>query len=184
MLLFGHTGITLGAAAAVSYALGNYKKSWITSAGEYLDVRLLMIGSLLPDFIDKPLGQVILGKTLSNGRIYSHTVLFLVLISAAGIYLRQRHHKNWLLILALGTFTHLILDRMWLTPKTLFWPIFGLAFDRINLAEWVPNIFHRLLTDPGSYIPELAGMIILLWFGITLLLRKRIYAFIRYGRIR
>ena len=183
MLLFGHTGITLGAAAAISYALRNNKKSWITSVEEHLDVRLLMVGSLLPDIIDKPLGQVFLGETLSNGRIFGHTVLFLILISAAGIYLRQRHDKIWLLTLALGTFTHLILDRMWFTPQTLFWPFFGFAFDSLNLAGWVPNTLHRLLTDPGVFVPEIIGLIMIIWFGLVLMFRSKIYVFIRYGKV-
>ncbi len=184
MLLFGHTGITLGAAAVLSRALGSKDKSWIASAGDYLDVRLLMIGSLLPDIIDKPLGQVFLSDTLSNGRIFSHTLLFLVLITAAGLYLNQHHHKRWLLILALGTFPHLILDQIWLTPQTLFWPMFGFAFDRLNLTYWMPNIFHRLLTDPGTYVPEIIGAIIILWFGLTLVQRRKTLAFIRYGKVR
>jgi len=184
MLLFAHTGITLGAAALISRTLGNNKKSWITSAGDYLDVRLLMIGSLLPDIIDKPVGQLLFRETLSNGRIFSHTILFLALIAAAGLYLHQRRHKSWLLVLSFGTLTHLILDQMWRIPQTLFWPLFGFSFDKINLTEWIPNIFYRLLTSPEVYVPELVGIAIILWFGITLLLRKRIYAFIRHGQVR
>lgn len=184
MLLFAHTGITLGAAALISRTLGNNKKSWITSAGDYLDVRLLMIGSLLPDIIDKPVGQLLFRETLSNGRIFSHTILFLVLITVAGLYLHQRHRKSWLLVLSFGTFTHLILDQMWRTPQTLFWPLFGFAFDRINLTGWLLSIFNRLLTNPEVYVSELVGIAIILWFGLILMLRKKIYVFIRYGRVR
>lgn len=184
MLLFAHTGITLGAAALISRTLGSNKKSWIASAGDYLDVRLLMIGSLLPDIIDKPIGQLLFRETLSNGRIFSHTILFLVLIIVVGLYLHQRHRKSWLLVLSFGAFTHLILDQMWRTPQTLFWPLFGFAFDRINLTEWLPNIFNRLLTDPELYIPELAGIAIILWFGIMLVFRKKTYTFIRHGQVR
>jgi len=83
MLLFGHTGITLGVVALLANALpGGYfsrnteketiessspfsqvpqtisdiprhKTSWFVSLGTRMDIRLLLIGSLLPDIIDK-----------------------------------------------------------------------------------------------------------------------------------
>jgi hypothetical protein len=36
------------------------------------DIRLLILGSLLPDLIDKPLGHIILPE--NNGRIFAHTL--------------------------------------------------------------------------------------------------------------
>jgi len=77
MLIFGHAGITLGTAIFLNGTLAkNYpfhtredKKikhprsssdsriSWLTSLGNRIDIRLLLVGSLLPDIIDKPIGQ-------------------------------------------------------------------------------------------------------------------------------
>ena len=84
MLIFGHAGITLGAAVIVSSVAYNRKsqdvekRSNLSSLPAYLDIRLLLIGSLLPDIIDKPVGQLIFRETFSNGRIFSHTLLFLL----------------------------------------------------------------------------------------------------------
>ena len=213
MLILGHTGITLGAAVLLSGAVtGSHllkikqyrlegdspypsqptltqndppknKASWLTSLASQVDIRLLLIGALLPDIIDKPLGLLFFRDTLSNGRIISHTLLFLILLTVAGLYLQFRHSKIWLLILSFGTLMHLILDQMWQTPKTLLWPLFGFAFEREDIIDWLPNTLQALLTKPEVYVPELVGGAIIIWFIWVVLRRRKLYSFIRYGQI-
>lgn len=188
MLIFAHTGITLGASAIVAFSLKDQRlplrnrTSWFAALSGYLDIRLLLIGSMLPDIIDKPLGLLFLRDTLSSGRIYSHTLLFFVLITVAGLLLYRLRHSTWMLVLATGTLTHLVLDQIWTTPKTLFWPFLGTEFDRIVVTGWISNILDALRTHPEVYIPEAIGFIILVWFGLSLIFRKQAFTFIRYGR--
>jgi len=62
MFLFGHMGVTLGIAVLVFYVL-KIK----------LDRRLylfILIGAILPDLIDKPIGEVLLANSISNGRLF------------------------------------------------------------------------------------------------------------------
>jgi len=204
MLILGHTGITLGAAVLLTGALktGHYRQdkegqtspsadnprsdkgSWLSSLGSCIDVRLLLIGALLPDIIDKPVGHFFFRETFGHGRIFSHTLLFFVLVALAGFYLYLRHRKNWLLVIAFGTFVHLILDQMWEAPRTLFWPFYSFAFERRDLTDWIPNIFHALLTNPEVYVPELVGGLILLWLGVELVRRRKVGVFFKYGRVR
>jgi len=207
MLVFGHTGITLGAATLLAGMLGNdgchettrneaiestpyhpqvvpnRKAWWLTLLASRIDIRLLLVGSLLPDIVDKPVGQFFFRETFSNGRIFCHTLLFLILVTVAGIYLYRRHSKTWLLAFSFGTLTHLIFDQMWLTPRTLFWPLLGLTFERLDISNWMPNIFHALLTDPVVYIPELVGAVTLSWFVWLLFRRRKIHFFIKYGQV-
>lgn len=210
MLIFGHTGITLGIAILSSRALSKSysasteenrgrkklesspelpsaqnhrgRASWVTSLANHADIRLLLIGSLLPDFIDKPMGQIFFRDTFSNGRIFCHTLLFLILITLAGLYLYRRRSKSWLLVLSFGTLTHLVFDQMWRAPLTLLWPIYGFVFERIDLTFWTPNILDALLTEPEVYLPELVGATILIWFAQTLVRRRKVCAFIKYGQ--
>lgn len=130
------------------------KVSWLDSLAKHVDIRFLLIGSLLPDIVDKPVGLLLFRETFSNGRIFCHTLLFLGLLSLAGIYFYRRGGKTWLLALSFGTFTHLILDQMWRSPRTLLWPVYGFAFEKIDLTGWMSNIFYALLTDPAVYVPE------------------------------
>jgi len=212
MLIFGHIGITLGAAVLLkstltrSYSLqprGNNvleclesiprrhsaqndpsggRAGWLASL-EKIDARLLLIGSLLPDIIDKPVGTFLFRESLSNGRIFCHTLAVLLFITLTGIYLYQSHGKIWLLVLSFGTFTHLLYDQMWLTPQTLLWPVYGWSFQRYDLTYWLQNMLYALHTDPTVYVPELVGIAILIWFVLVLVRRKRLYVFVRNGQV-
>ncbi len=213
MLLFGHAGLTLGAATLLARSLAGRRffsrtdneatepsrdfsqaaptpsapprkqASRLTTLGNYMDVRVLLVGSLLPDIIDKPLGIFFFRETLSNGRIFCHTLLFLLAITVFGLYLYRRPRQTWLLVLAFGTFTHLILDQMWRSPRTLFWPLYGFAFDREDVTEWIPNLL-RGLARPEVGVPELVGLAIVIWFALALWHRKVIHLFLRHGRVR
>jgi inner membrane protein len=189
MLLLGHAGITLGAAtllagvAASRHSSQSSQVSWFTSLSGYIDVRILLIGSLLPDIIDKPVGLFFFRGTFHNGRIFAHTLIFLVLMTAVGFYLYKRRRQVWLLTLASGTFMHLILDSMWRAPRTLFWPFMGFTFETAEVNHWLSNIFQELVSNPAVYVSEAVGMAVLLWFGLTLVGRKKIGVFIKYGKI-
>jgi inner membrane protein len=189
MLIFGHTGITLGAATLIAGTVNRVqanpdeKKSWLDSLARHIDIRILLVGSLLPDIIDKPVGQVFFRETFSNGRIFSHTLLFLIILTGIGFFLIKRYRQVWMLTLAAGTFFHLILDGMWAFPGTLFWPLLGFTFEKVSLTNWWSNIFQALFSYPGNFIPELIGLAVLLWFGLVLVFRKKVGVFIKSGKI-
>jgi len=212
MLIFGHTGLTLGAAVLLNSALsrrchhvaeqsseGEYSpdslviaeaqdgasvsmESRLIALGRRIDIRLLLIASILPDIVDKPLGVYIFRETFSSGRIFCHTLLLLVLITIAGIWLYRSRGKLWLLVISFGFLTHLIFDRMWGCRNAL-WPAFGLAFERENLTDWEVSRFSDLVSRPDVYVPEIIGGIVLLWFFWVLLRNRSFWAFIKSGRV-
>jgi len=212
MLVLGHAGITLGVAVILAGVLDSdhpsnvilnkakrplsptnvgaqnnlpiNKLSWLASLGRRVDIRFLLIGSLLPDIIDKPIGHVLFRETFNNGRIFCHTLLFLVLVTVAGLFFYRRNGKTWLLAFSFGIFMHLVLDQIWRSPRTLLWPLLGFNFESVDLTGWIGNTWHVLFTDATVYIPELVGLLILIWFMWMLLYRRDTYAFIRYGRIQ
>ena len=213
MLFFAHTGITLGSALLLGSALSkgysqhslpqfrittnacshpqlncsancaDSKPPSFASLVRQIDYRLILVGSLLPDIIDKPVGMLFFRDSISNGRTFCHTLLFLVVLSLFAVYFYSRRGTTWLIALSFGTFFHLILDRMWLMPHTLLWPFYGWAFERINLSQWLGEILYILRTDPVVYIPELVGATILAIFGVVLVRRKRVCAFVKKGAI-
>jgi membrane-bound metal-dependent hydrolase YbcI (DUF457 family) len=209
MLLFGHIAIPLGAVMLLNGALsrsqanclanepkGNHQPSpevtpqnrssgtasRFASLLNRIDMRLLIVGSLLPDIIDKPIGIFIFRDTFSNGRIFAHTLLFLILITLGGLFLYWRRNQLWLLVLAFGTFVHLILDQMWRTPRTLLWPLYGFSFERTNITHWTWDMLHNLLSNPVVWLPELAGVVVVGCFIWLLIRRGNFYAFLRNGR--
>lgn len=212
MFVLGHAGITLAAAVLITAALAKVQPtatrvnrlrgqpqaspgmsasqdsssvgiaSWLTSLVDRIDIRLLLIGSLLPDIIDKPVGMFFFRDTFSSGRIFCHTLLFLIVITLGGLYLYWKRNKTWLLVLSFGTFTHLILDRMWLTPRTLLWPLYGFSFERVDLSYWTQAMFYALLTNPTTYISEVVGAVIVIWFVLLLVRKGNLYSFFRNRR--
>ena len=88
-----------------------------------------------------------------------------------------------MLALAAGTFTHLLLDEMWQTPITLFWPILGFIFPTIELEGWASNIWESIFSDPRVYIPEIVGLMILLVLAVCLLKRRGLVVFIKRGKV-
>lgn len=157
--------------------------SWLTTLGKYVDIRFLFIGALLPDIIDKPLGHLFFREALGNGRIFAHTLLFVIVIALIGLYLYRSRGQLWLLAIAFGTMVHLILDQMWQAPETLLWPVFGFAFPKGDVTGWIPGILETLLSNPAVYITEMIGAGILIWFAWFLLRRKKALAFIARGKI-
>ena len=192
MLLLGHIGITLGAVGLlagvierissnataekgvsastssidgkVTGSVSDNEASWFTSLAHNNDVKYLVIGSILPDIIDKPVGLGICRDRFSNGRIFSHTLLFPTILANISHLFYRHYGKTGGFSLALGAFVHLILDRMWREPKTLFWPLFGLRFKRVDTSNWLLNILRGLFTDSAMYKPEIIGAVMLLWF--------------------
>jgi hypothetical membrane protein len=143
----------------------------------------VLVGSLLPDIIDKPVGMLLFRNFFSNGRIFSHTLLFLAILTVAAVYLYRKKGQTWLVALSFGTFIHLILDGMWLAPRTLLWPVYGWAFERIDLSHWPQDWLYDLMTNPGVYIPEITGATVLIIFMIWLVYRRKVYAFVTKGEI-
>jgi hypothetical protein len=135
------------------------------------------LGSMLPDIIDKPVGHLFFsGFFHSNGRIFSHTLIFLLLVLAVGlaVYFISRSRApetsnsklktgNYLgLVTAFGVFMHLVEDQMWQTPQTLLWPFQGWAFPPggdITAGEWLSAIWQGLLSDPTTLFSEIIGFL-------------------------
>lgn len=153
--------------------------------GARMDLRVLVVGAMLPDIVDKPLGQVILRDSVNNGRIFCHTLLFLIIITLVGLYLYRSRGRLWMLTLSFGTLVHLILDEMWLMPRTVLWPLYGWSFPKseLTVAEWTQALWEALFTDPVVYIAEIIGLIVLVCFAVVLLRKKKVRAFLRQGRV-
>jgi len=165
MWIFGHLGIGSKLAQPL---------------GRKLPYGWLLLGTLLPDLIDKPLYYGISWATglkgeslglISCTRTFGHTGIFLVLLLVAAWLRRSR---EWA-ALALGVATHLALDLaqdQWaissgsaVPPSSAFlaltFPFSGGRFGIMpfgNLGEHLKSVNH-----PDLLFTEAAGLLILLW---------------------
>lgn len=121
------------------------------------------IGSILPDLIDKPLGYIVLGDSISYGRIYFHTLLvFLILVLAGLVWWRMRRSPV-VLALALGVLSHEVLDAMWLEPNNWLYPFSG-SFSSTPHEEYFVNGLIGELTSPSEWLFAIALVPIVLLF--------------------
>jgi Predicted membrane-bound metal-dependent hydrolase (DUF457). len=177
MILFGHLGLT--------YAITRTVDKVALKGKAEIDYRLVFIGSMLPDIIDKPIIFLLSNDSIHSGRIFAHTLLFTLLLSVIGFLVRKKASKPWLLVLAGSSLIHLILDSMWHYPDILFWPSYGLSsmfkqgFNNVSL-----NSIYNVLSSPASGIPELCGFIIVVILAIKLLIGKQTVKFIKTGHIQ
>jgi inner membrane protein len=181
MLIFAHTGIALGAATMIAAAANHKeKKSWLASLSKYADIRFLVIGSMLPDIIDKPVGHLF----FSNGRIFSHTLLFLILVTIIGTVVYKRTKSLWGLSLAVGVLAHLLLDSMWFAPHTLFWPLMGWGFEKEEIADYFRMLFQLFMSERVISIAEITGFIIVIWFSLAVIKKKQVVSLLKTGKVR
>jgi len=158
MFVFGHVGITLG----IFYLLSRL----LSKNNFWVKVPWIAFGALLPDFIDKPLGRIILAETIGSGRIFAHTLLFGLLLGLTGYYL-YRQGKPELLIIAGASFCHILEDQIWNSPEVFFWPLLGWGFPKDTISasfiEYLMIIFSR------SYHPAFTEVFISETVGLTII---------------
>ncbi len=124
------------------------------------DMRWMLAGALLPDVVDKTVGQVLFRPYFQNGRIFTHTVTLTLLALLAGAWSWRRHGDERLLLLGCGMAGHLVLDRIWMEPTTALWPSLGPFVRHPSLGTLMEQIREHL-SDPFFWSGELSGAALL-----------------------
>jgi hypothetical protein len=136
------------------------------------DYRFAALGALVPDLIDKPLERLGIAG-VPDGHTFAHTLLFSTLLIVTGTAVARRKKDTRLLLVGLGSLTHLLVDPVIVYPRTLFWPVFGLDFGRSNGI-------------PSPYL-VMFDLALIAAFGIAAArspgLRERVLAFVRTGSV-
>jgi hypothetical protein len=170
-VLFWHAGASI---ALARYAFRD----------DRMDLRMLVLGAILPDLIDTPIGLLFYERLLSvrlvsHGLIVAATIMVVVVLATR----RGRPRKRWM-PLAIGILLHVLLDALWLDPETLWWPLFGWDFSAAGPAT-VSAYLESLATNWWLWLGELAGLAYLayLWSAAGLSSAQKRSAFLRTGRV-
>src|SRR5205823_389536 len=155
MLVFGHIGLTLGIARALS---------------RDIDARWVAVASLLPDLIDKPLEYVI-APAFTHG--YTRTVghsLLVLLVGMVLVAFPLRRTIRGARVVALILPCHWLFDRMWAPAAraSLLWPWsshHGAPVHALGGQPFSVNVWSAL-SDPVYLWGELGGLLVLgfLWY--------------------
>jgi hypothetical protein len=120
---------------------------WLVFRDPAFDYRMVVVGALLPDVVDAPLG----GARIAHTLLASVAVLTLVMLGTRG----RRHRRRSLLAIPIGMFAHLVADGMWARTKAFWWPFFGRTLD-----GRLPALDHGVAV---LVLEELAGALIVAW---------------------
>lgn len=128
-----------------------------------VDMRFLVLGALLPDLLDKPIGTVLFPEAIGTGRWVGHTLLFSSVLMAIVLLVtrRGRRRRAWM-ALTIGSMIHLILDGLWTTPEVLLWPFLGFDFPPGPEAYW-SGFLGRIFDSPWGIAGEVVGLAYLAW---------------------
>lgn len=171
-MLFWHLGLT---PAVILLTLGRRR----------IDYRVVLIGAILPDLIDKPIGRILFEETFQNSRLFAHTLAF-VLASLLFViaFLRGAAARRWF-VLPVAVLIHLALDAMWAEPVTLFWPLFSFEFPRVFIEDYWLAALLRPFDHPIEALKEVVGFAVLLLMGFVFSLhqREQLRSFLRTGEL-
>ncbi len=157
MFFFAHLGFTAAPGALVSTWWGENRGF----ASRAPDLRWLLAGAVLPDIVDKAVGEVLFKSYFENGRIFAHTFVLSLLLFVAGTYTCKRRGDNRILLLAFGVAGHLVLDRIWTEAATAYWPSMG-PFLRYPSEGTIIEQIMEYLRDPAFWATEIAGAALLI----------------------
>jgi hypothetical protein len=115
MLFFGHIGLTIGITKVFQNLMTSQRRDLEISSSRFqpstnrgrkdtlligiqkkmrfIDYRFILLGSLLPDIIDKPVWLFTSSSVRWDGRGYSHTFLFSFVLLVIGLVLAARRKK-------------------------------------------------------------------------------------------
>lgn len=109
--------------------------------------------------MDKPVGSLLWKDRFGTGRLWGHTLVFSVVLLVAVIMLTRPAsvvRRQWL-GLPIGTLLHLVLDGMWSSPETGWWPLAGSSL-LVMEPSTLGGLAIERITAPAALFGEAAGL--------------------------
>jgi hypothetical protein len=136
----------------------------------FVDYRLVALGSVLPDLVDKPLQLFVFRDGLTSGRTYGHTlIVHLTVLLAIVLYVKATSPLRYAFV-PIAAVMHLVEDGVFSSPRVLLWPALGVTF---------PPKFARTmvgadaLADPTFIRQEIIGAVLLVLFLVARRISRR-----------
>ena len=140
---------------------------WLVFRDPSIDMRMVVIGALLPDILDAGLGGVAHSVTFSSG------ALLVVMIATHG----RRRARRLLVMVVVGMFLHLVFDGAVANSRTFWWPFTGIASPHARLPS-IDRGFSSLVLELVG-----AGLCGWLWIRFGLGDRARRHELLHHGKI-
>lgn len=149
----------------------------------HMDYRILMVASLLPDLVDKPLAKLMSSSYDLEGRAFGHSLMFLACIGLIMGFLWLFKWRAGFWPFVLGTLMHVVLDVMWLHPGIFYWPSAGWVFPKPVGEAWQGMMqFGNYQIKTLDFLDNL-GVLLLLSIFMRVAMSGRIREFLRRGKL-
>jgi hypothetical protein len=151
-----------------------------------IDYRAVIVGSLVADFIDKPLALWLAPEAVNHStRSIAHSAVFAVALLLAAL-LSTSTWTGRLLVVSLCTAWHMVLDQMWRAKEIALWPAYGWSFPAVaertlgQVSESYLRQHLEFYKDPWATI----GLAIIALLLVHLARHRHYGVFIRSGTLR
>jgi hypothetical protein len=142
---------------------------WYVFSDPRFDYRLLLVGSVLPDFIDVPGGQARWAHSLA----VAVATLALVMLVTAG----RKPVRRLLLGLPIGMLLHLVWDGAFASTAVFWWPFSG-SWRDVQVPSLERSLWLNLLMEVAG-----AAMLWWAWKRFDLADPARRHQFVRLGTL-
>lgn len=139
---------------------------WYVFTDPRFDYRLLLVGALLPDIIDLPIGQARWAHSLT----VAVGALALVMLVTAG----RKPIRRFLLGAPIGMLLHLVWDGAFSSTKVFWWPFSG-SWGHTDVPSLQRGVWNVVMEAIG------AGILVWAWRRFHLADPARRAAFVRDG---
>lgn len=166
---------------SVEYAT-NMVPSWIAgrlSVG--IDYRLILIGSLIPDLIDKPLVFLADPEFVNMSlRSFGHSLIGAFSMLLIVWFITRRWQRLPVLSFGFALVAHLVFDRMWEMAEVLLWPVLGYVLPEQNIpfSHWYQSHFNQL---PNT-LPDFVGIGVIAAFTGYTIWNRALTTFLKSGQ--
>lgn len=169
MNFLGPIGLTLGLVWALGWILARLNRlvgsikgttevvppsiAGRLSAG--IDYRLILIGALIPDLIDKPLVFLVDPEFVNMSlRSFGHSLIGAFSMLVIVWFMTRGWQRLSVLSFGFALVAHLVFDRMWEMSEVLLWPVLGYVLPEQNIpfSHWYRVHFTQLPTTPADYV--------------------------------
>jgi membrane-bound metal-dependent hydrolase YbcI (DUF457 family) len=122
-------------------------------------ILVCIIGSILPDLIDKSLG-LLFPLVLGGGRTVFHSLMIVgIVLLLTLLFVRSRFVLSGAGV-AGALLLHQIFDEMWIEPANWFYPLLG-PFQGQMIPDYVGTYFWLEITNPSEWMFMIGSVAIL-----------------------
>lgn len=147
-----------------------------------IDYRLILLGALIPDLIDKPLIFLVDPDFINSSlRSVGHSLVGAVVMLAVVWIVTRRWQGASVSSFGFALGLHLLMDRMWEMPEVLLWPMLGrmLPAQDIPFSHWFRIHFEQFPTTPS----DLIGIALLVLFVAQVLRSRGVLRLLKTGQL-